>query len=165
MDEVDQGDTETARQTILNECSPPLEKLVSVVQNIDSTIATQKQEAETHTMTMLRVFIIATLAVFVVALAMALYIAFRTTDLLTKTVEKAKDAVSELSHGNLKAHMDYEGANEFGELAEKMNFSFQELSKYVDAIDYGMSEFSKATLPALAPFQFIWRFRPHSAVH
>ena len=47
MDEVDQGATETARQTILNECSPALEKLVSVVQNIDSTIATQKQEAET----------------------------------------------------------------------------------------------------------------------
>ena len=158
MDEVDQGDTETARQTILNECSPALEKLVSVVQNIDSTIATQKQEAETHTMTMLRVFIIATLAVFVVALAMALYIAFRTTSLLTKTVEKAKDAVSELSHGNLKAHMDYEGANEFGELAEKMNFSFQELSKYVDAIDYGMGEFSKGNFTCTCPIQFIGDF-------
>lgn len=158
MDEVDQGDTETARQTILNECSPALEKLVSVVQNIDSTIATQRQEAETHTMTMLRVFIIATLAVFVVALAVALYIAFRTTSLLTKTVEKAKDAVSELSHGNLKAHMDYEGANEFGELAEKMNFSFQELSKYVDAIDYGMGEFSKGNFTCTCPIQFIGDF-------
>ncbi len=158
MDEVDQGDTETARQTILNECSPALEKLVSVVQNIDSTIATQQQEAEAHTMTMLRVFIIATLAVFVVALVMALYIAFRTTSLLTKTVEKAKDAVSELSHGNLKAHMDYEGANEFGELAEKMNFSFQELSKYVDAIDYGMGEFSKGNFTCTCPIQFIGDF-------
>ncbi len=158
MDEVDQGDTEAARQTILNECTPALKELVSVVLNIDSTIATQRQEAETHTMMMLRFFFITTLAVFVVALAMALYIAFRTTKLLTKTVEKAKDAVSELSHGNLKAHMDYEGANEFGELAEKMNFSFQELSRYVDAIDYGMGEFSKGNFTCTCPFQFIGDF-------
>ena len=158
MDEVDQGDTEAARQIILNECTPALKELVSVVKNIDSTIATQRQEAETHTMTMLQFFFFATLAVFVVALAMALYIAFRTTKLLTKTVEKAKDAVSELSHGNLKAHMDYEGANEFGELAEKMNFSFQELSRYVDAIDYGMGEFSKGNFTCTCPFQFIGDF-------
>lgn len=158
MDEVDQGDTETARQIILNECTPALKELVSLVLNIDSTIATQRQEAETHTMTMLQFFFFATLAAFVVALAMALYIAFRTTKLLTKTVEKAKDAVSELSHGNLKAHMDYEGANEFGELAEKMNFSFQELSRYVDAIDYGMGEFSKGNFTCTCPFQFIGDF-------
>lgn len=158
MDEVDQGDTETARQTILNECTPALKELVSVVRNIDSTIAAQRQEAETHTMTMLQFFFFATLAVFVVALAMALYIAFHTTRLLTKTVEKAKDAVSELSHGNLKAHMDYDGANEFGELAEKMNFSFQELSRYVDAIDYGMGEFSKGNFTCTCPFQFIGDF-------
>lgn len=158
MDEVDQGDTEAARQTILNECTPALKELVSVVLNIDSTIATQRQEAEAHTMTMLHFFFFATLAAFVVALAMALYIAFRTTKLLTKTVEKAKDAVSELSHGNLKAHMDYEGANEFGELAEKMNFSFQELSRYVDAIDYGMGEFSKGNFTCTCPFQFIGDF-------
>lgn len=158
MDEVDQGDTEAARQIILNECTPALKELVSVVRNIDSTIATQRQEAEAHTMTMLQFFFFATLAVFVVALAMALYIAFHTTKLLTKTVEKAKDAVSELSHGNLKAHMDYEGANEFGELAEKMNFSFQELSRYVDAIDYGMGEFSKGNFTCTCPFQFIGDF-------
>ncbi len=158
MDEVDQGDTEAARQTILNECTPALEKLVSVVLNIDSTIATQRQEAEAHTMTMLQFFFFATLAAFVVALAMALYIAFRTTKLLTKTVEKAKDAVSELSRGNLKAHMDYEGANEFGELAEKMNFSFQELSKYVNAIDYGMGEFSKGNFTCTCSVQFIGDF-------
>lgn len=158
MDEVDQGDTEAARQIILNECTPALKELVSVVRNIESTIATQRQEAETHTMTMLQFFFFATLAVFVVALAMALYIAFHTTKLLTKTVEKAKDAVSELSHGNLKAHMDYEGANEFGELAEKMNFSFQELSRYVDAIDYGMGEFSKGNFTCTCPFQFIGDF-------
>lgn len=37
----------------------------------------------------------------------------------------------ELSKGNLKARIEYEARNEFGELAERMNFSFQELTKYV----------------------------------
>lgn len=38
---------------------------------------------------------------------------------------------------------------------DRLNFSFQELSKYVDAIDYGMSEFSKATSAAIAPFSLL----------
>ena len=44
------------------------------------------------------------------------------------------------------------------ELAERMNFSFQELTKYVDAIDYGMSEFSKGNFTCECPMDFLGDF-------
>lgn len=69
------------------------------------------------------------------------------------------DAVTALSKGDLKAHMDYKGDNEFGELAEKMNFSFAELDRYVNAIDFGMGEFSKGNFTCESPIQFLGDFK------
>ena len=158
IEEVEQGDRATARQTIFNECTPALENMVSIVKTIDSDIAAERQEIETRTMSMLRFFIIAAVVVFIFALALALYIAFRTTSLLTKMMGLAKDAVNELAQGNLKAQMDYHGSNEFGELAEKMNFSFQELGKYVSAIDRTMEEYSNGNFTYRGSIQFIGDF-------
>lgn len=158
MDKVAANDKAAATEIILEECSPALADLVTIVGEIDQTTEAAKAEQQQHTLDMLRVFMIACIATFVVALIFGLYVALRTTYSITNAVALIQKAAVELSKGNLKTQVDYDAANEFGELAERMNFSFTELRKYVDAIDYGMNEFSKGNFQCTCPIPFIGDF-------
>lgn len=159
MDEMDHNDKATATQIILEECSPALDNLVTIVSKIDATTESTKVEQQQHTLDMLRIFIIACVITFVVALVFGLYVALRTTYSITNAMSLIKTAAVELSKGNIKTQVEYTAANEFGELAERMNFSFRELRKYVDAIDYGMNEFSKGNFNCSCPIPFIGDFK------
>lgn len=167
LNALEQGDREGATTIILQECSPALNELAQIASQIDATITQEKTQQQEHTLTTLRAFIVAAITVFVVALVFSLLVAFKTTNAITKTVDKLQAAILELSKGNLKTSIDYQANNEFGELADRMNFSFQELSKYVEAIDYGMSQFSKGNFSCTCPIQFIGDFEEiqHSIEH
>ena len=158
LDAINANDKDTATQIVLEECSPALSNLVNISSEIDASVASIRTDLETHTQLMLRVFMGLSIAAFVIALLIGLYIAFMTTRMITGIVNKIRDGVLELSQGHLGTKIDYTGRNEFGELADKMNFSFQELSKYVNAIDYGMTEFSSGNFTCTCPIQFIGDF-------
>ena len=133
--EIESGHRDDAIDIILNECSPALNELVSIAEEIDATTDEAKREHEQYTMTMLAIFIACLVGVFAVAFIMAVVIALRTTSSISQAVELARGAVNDLAKGNLKSRIDYQANNEFGELCERMNFSFDEMSKYMDAID------------------------------
>ena len=158
MDEAKQGDWESARQIIIEECSPAMSNLAGIAQEIDGVTTSDRVQHEQSTMATLRIFVIVMIAVFVVVLVFGLLLALRSTRKITSAVGKMREAAEELSQGNLKARVDYSAQNEFGVLAERLNFSFQELNKYVDAIDYGMTEFSKGNFTCECPIQFIGDF-------
>ena len=158
IDEAKRGNWELAKQTILDECSPAMSELATIAQEIDDVTTQNRTAQENSTMTMIRVCMVVLAVVFVLALVFGLMVALKTTHAITGAVGKIRSAAEELSKGDLKAHVDYEGKNEFGELAERLNFSFQELGKYVDAIDYGMAEFSKGNFTCECPIQFLGDF-------
>lgn len=143
ISELESGDKEQATQIVLTECSPALDELVQISKEIDSTITAEKQAQQALTTGMLNGFVTVLCVVFVIVLCISLFFAFSTTKTITAVVGHIKDAILQLSKGNLKVKVDYEANNEFGELAERMNFSFQELSRYVDEIDKGMAHFSQ----------------------
>lgn len=156
--EIEAGHIDDAIDIIKNECTPALNELVGIAQDIDDTTNIAKQEHEQYTMTMLAIFIACLVGVFAVAFIMAVVIALRTTSSISQAVELARGAVNDLAKGNLKSRIDYQANNEFGELCERMNFSFDEMSKYMDAIDYGMSEFSKGNFACSCPITFLGDF-------
>ena len=154
ISQVNSGNIEGARQIVINECSPALEELVSIAQEIDGVTASHKSDQQQHMLQGLWTAIICVAVVFVVALAFGLVVAIYTIRNISKAVGAAKDAVTELSRGQLHVEMDYEADNEFGELIAHMKESFEELSKYVDAIHYGMGEFSSGNLTCSCPIEF-----------
>lgn len=158
LSELKSGNKEGATQIVLNECSPALNELVDISKEIDATITAEKQQQEHLTTGMLNLFVTLLCVVFIAVLVISLYFAFRTTKTITGVVGQIKDAVLELSKGNLKVKVDYEANNEFGELAERMNFSFQELSRYVDEIDHGMTCFSKGDFTYRPQITFLGDF-------
>ena len=158
IDEAKLGNWDLAKQTVLNECSPALTELASIAQEIDAAITQEQTKQEQSAIVRLNVYMAVLVAVFALALAFGLVVALKTTGIITKTVSKIRSAAECLSKGDLKARVDYEGSNEFGELAGRLNFSFQELSKYVDTIDKGMTEFSNGNFTYACPIQFLGDF-------
>lgn len=158
INQIEKGNKDAAKEIVLNECSPALNNLVEIVKEINTQIDEDKAASEDSAQKLIFTFIIISIISFMLVLIISLYFAMKTTTNITSTTNKVKEAVLELSKGNLKANIEYEAKNEFGELAERMNFSFQELSKYVDAIDYGMSEFSKGNFTCECPITFLGDF-------
>ena len=150
IDEVEKRDKEAAKDVILNECSPALSGLAE--------IAKERAASENYVQKLIMSFIASCVVLLILLLFIGLYCQMKVTKNITGVTNKVKEAVLGLSKGDLKARIEYAARNEFGELAERMNFSFQELAKYVDAIDYGMSEFSKGNFTCECPMDFLGDF-------
>ena len=154
ISEAKSGNWELAKRTILDECSPALTELASIAQEIDSVTTQERAKQEQSILVMLNIYMVVLGVVFALALVFGLAVALKTTDRITKAVSNICTAAEGLSEGNLKVHVDYHGSNEFGELAQQLNFSFQELANYVDTIDKGMTEFSLGNFTYECPIQF-----------
>ena len=154
MEHVEEGNVTEAADAVINECSPALAELRSISEELDSSVSSLKSAQETTVMNNLRVFIIVLIVFFVLALGISLYVAFNTTYQLNNVLSQIYKAADDLSQGKLSAHVEYDGANEFGEVARRLNFSFSELNKYISAIDYGMSEFASGNFSCECPLPF-----------
>ena len=121
IDEVEKRDNEAAKDVILNECSPALSGLAEIAKEIDAQIAKERAAAENYIQKLIMSFIASCVVLLILLLFIGLYCQMKVTKNITGVTNKVKEAVLELSKGNLKARIEYEARNEFGELAERMN--------------------------------------------
>ena len=156
--EIEKGNKDTAKKIILEECSPALSNMVNIVTEIDSITTQERQVQENQTTVMLNLFLISLIITVALAAAFGFYYAFTTTNKITGVVGKIRDAVNELSKGNLDTKIGYQAKNEFGELSEKMDFSFRELRHYVKEVDKCMVQFSKGDFTYESSLQFLGDF-------
>ncbi|MFR1832484.1 MAG: methyl-accepting chemotaxis protein [Lachnospiraceae bacterium] len=159
LTEIQKGDRESARKIILNECSAALTNLVSVAREIDQYVNTAVTESQNKVKVLTGTYMAIAIAVFAVSIVLAVGLAITTIRQLTGVIAKIQGAVDELAKGNLDVQVDYEAANEFGYLVEKMNFSFSELSTYVHAVDQAMEKLSQGDFVWSADIEFLGDFR------
>jgi len=157
-DQVENNNRQAAKTLVLEDSALALKELTQIELAIEESTAKQSELAKKDTDTMIIAFIIILVVVFVMVLSVSIYFALKTTFNITGATNKIKDAVSELSKGNLNTSVDYDAKNEFGELAENINFSFSEILKYINAIDFGMSEFSKGNFNSEYSINFLGDF-------
>ena len=156
--EIEKGNKDTAKKIILEECSPALNNMVNIVKEIDDITTQEREMQEKQTTVMLNLFLTSLIITVVLAAAFGCYYALTTTNKLTSVVGKIRDAVNELSKGNLDTKIGYQAKNEFGELSEKMDFSFRELRHYVKEVDKCMVQFSKGDFTYESSLQFLGDF-------
>ncbi len=156
--EIEKGNKDTAKKIILEECSPALNNMVNIVKEIDDITTQEREMQEKQTTVMLNLFLISLIITVALATAFGFYYAFTTTNKITGVVGKIRDAVNELSKGNLDTKIGYQAKNEFGELSEKMDFSFRELRHYVKEVDKCMVQFSKGDFTYESSLQFLGDF-------
>lgn len=158
IDQVENNNRQAAKAIVLEDSVLALKDVTDIATSIEASTAEQSEIAKKNTQTMIITFTIILIVVFVLVLAASIYFAFKTTSDITGATNKIKDAVDELAKGHLNTNVDYIANNEFGELAENINFSFKEISKYVGAIDAVMSELASGDFNAEISVNFLGDF-------
>ena len=120
------------------------------------------QKAQTDRTVVL--FTVLSAVVFLMVILASIYFSLKTTRNIVRSVNTVQDGILELSKGDLQARVEYDGSNEFGVLAEKLNFSLDEISKYAAAIDRSMTEFAEGDFTTPFDEEFIGDFAHIQAV-
>ena len=158
IDALDFGNKARAVEIILTDCTDTLTELNSIARRIDTVIENEKISKNKYLDNMTRIFLIVTAISYFGSLALTVFIVIRSAKNIDGAIDKIAVSITELSKGNLHTKVDYEANNEFGDLAKKINFSIDELDKYVSAIDYAMSSFSKGDFTVECPITFLGDF-------
>lgn len=146
IDTLRSGDKEGAITILLDECAPAIRNLLDLTDNIQEAVEKSQSRTVTSSNIQIIVFVIILCIILIVAVVMSIKISNEVATSIVSAVGYMSEGISGLSRGNLSTRVNYEAQNEFGELAETMNFCFAELKKYVDAIGVALNEFSKGNL-------------------
>lgn len=142
MDKIEEGDNEAAREQIMEECVPALDKVLEISTDIDEVTDGLKEDA-INTSRIMTVGCIALVVVFIAGAAiLATRIGRYIVNSIVEPLRQIKNVASELSEGNLHSHLEYTSVDEMGDLAESLRNSISTLSSYVDDIGRAMKQFS-----------------------
>ena len=158
MHQVFNGDQVAAKHTVLDECTPTLNTLDELAKRIDNNTEELRASAQAKTQRLIAAIITSSGITFMIVLMISVAFALVTTKKVTSTTEKVKAAAHQLSMGNLNARVEYDGKNEFGDVARSINAAYTELGKYVQVIDYTMTQFSRGDFSWKCPITFVGDF-------
>lgn len=155
---VDANQMDKASTIIAKECSPALANLASIVKEIDSVMLQEREDKSDSANTLFFSLLTISIVSFIIVVAISIIFALKTTKNIVDGTQHIMDSVEALARGDLDAHIDYEAKNEFGELAEHMNFSMHEMSKYIHEIDDVMTSFAEGDFSTKSDMEFLGDF-------
>ncbi len=136
-------------------------KIHSLVSLLDDTIAKKQEQIDNQRrMVIVMLSVIFVAAVFAVTLTVR-FIIKTYRYVRTKVIEPIVDLQQEcekLAEGNLSLSFETDMDNEIGSLGRALDFAVKEIKKYIDAIDFGMKEFSAGNFTCVCPVEFIGDF-------
>lgn len=143
IDEIKAGKEDQAVDSILNECTPALNRLVEIATKLAELTEEQTDQAVQST-----IFCAAAgIAVIIIFLLLAWAIAKKVSRMVLETIleplHAIEDVAKELTEGNLHSQLEYRSEDEVGRLAHSMRKSIRILGTYVDDIDRSMKQFSE----------------------
>ena len=143
IEEIKNGDREKAIDSILNECTPALNKLVQIAIKLDDLTDEVSNRAVRTTV----IFTVAGIVCIIVCLVFALVLTKKTSkkvlDTILEPLRAVEDVAKELTEGNLHSTLEYHSEDEIGSLAHSMRKSISILGSYVDDIDRAMKLFAE----------------------
>lgn len=142
IDTIEAGDRDGAVQMLLEVCTPALEELVQISEEIDSITDAQKLQAINISRLAFAASIILILVFIAVATVTAFKIGNRIISSITTPLAEIETVAQELSAGNLHSNLEYHSSDEIGALAHSLRKSIRILGSYVDDISRAMNEFS-----------------------
>ena len=142
MGEIEAGNDDEAEDAILNQCTPALDQVIEIGDQLDTVTDTQGNQAVIFTV----VLAICGIAVIVIFVILAILISNKTGRVviasITEPLREIEDVAGELTKGNLHTTIDYRSDDEIGKLAHDLRKSIRILGTYVDDIAHSMKEFS-----------------------
>ena len=142
MEKIKSGDKDKAVDSILNDCTPALNKAVEIAIRLDEM--TDKQSSQSARITI--IFAMAGIACIIVCLVLAWKLTTKTGKKVLETIlvplREVEAVAQELTDGNLHSTLEYHSDDEIGRLAHSMRKSIRILGSYVDDIGRAMKMFA-----------------------
>lgn len=142
MEKIKSGDKDKAVDSILNDCTPALNKAVEIAKRLDEM--TDEQSSQSVRVTV--IFAVAGVACIIVCLVLAWKLTTKTGKKVLETIlvplREVEAVAQELTDGNLHSTLEYHSDDEIGRLAHSMRKSIRILGSYVDDIGRAMKMFA-----------------------
>lgn len=143
MEKIKSGDKDNAIDSILNDCTPALNKAVKIATRLDEM--TDKQSSRSARITVISA--VAGIACIIVCLVLAWKLTAKTGKKVLETIlvplHQVEAVAQELTDGNLHSTLEYRSDDEIGKLAHSMRKSIRILGSYVDDIGRAMKMFAE----------------------
>ena len=143
MKEIKSGDKDKAVDSILNDCTPALNKAVKIAIRLDELT----DEASSRSARITVIFAVAGIVCIIICLVWAWKLTIKTGKKVLETIlvplREVEAVAQELTDGNLHSTLDYRSDDEIGRLAHSMRKSIRILGSYVDDIGRAMKMFAE----------------------
>lgn len=143
MKEIKSGDKDKAVDSILNDCTPALNKAVKIAIRLDE----MTDEASSQAVRITVIFAVAGIVCIIICLVLAWKLTIKTGKKVLESIlvplHEVEAVAKELTDGNLHSTLDYRSDDEIGRLAHSMRKSIRILGSYVDDIGRAMKMFAE----------------------
>lgn len=143
MKEIKSGDKDKAVDSILNDCTPALNKAVKIATRLDE----MTDEVSSQAVRITVIFAVAGIVCIIICLVLAWKLTIKTGKKVLESIlvplREVEAVAQELTDGNLHSTLDYRSDDEIGRLAHNMRKSIRILGSYVDDIGRAMKMFAE----------------------
>ncbi len=143
MEKIKSGDKDKAVDSILNDCTPALNKAVKIAIRLDE----MTDEVSSRSARVTVVFAVAGIVCIIICLVLAWKLTIKTGKKVLESIlaplREVEAVAQELTDGNLHSTLDYRSDDEIGRLAHSMRKSIRILGSYVDDIGRAMKMFAE----------------------
>ena len=143
MKEIKSGDKDKAVDSILNDCTPALNKAVKIAIRLGE----MTDEVSSRSARITVIFAAAGILCIIICLVLAWKLTIKTGKKVLESIlvplREVEAVAQELTDGNLHSTLDYRSDDEIGRLAHSMRKSIRILGSYVDDIGRSMKMFAE----------------------
>lgn len=143
MKEIKSGDKDKAVDSILNDCTPALNKAVKIATRLDE----MTDEVSSQAVRITVISAVAGIVCIIICLVLAWKLTIKTGKKVLESIlvplREVEAVAQELTDGNLHSTLDYRSEDEIGRLAHNMRKSIRILGSYVDDIGRSMKMFAE----------------------
>ena len=143
MKEIKSGDKDKAVDSILNDCTPALNKAVKIATRLDEMTDEVSSQAVRITVISAEAGIVCIIICLVLAWKLAIKTGKKVLESILVPLREVEAVAQELTDGNLHSTLDYHSDDEIGILAHDMRKSIRILGSYVDDIGRSMKMFAE----------------------
>ncbi len=143
MTAVTSGDIEQAKNLIENSCTPHLNEMASLAQEVDTLLVTVKNEAVQQQEMVVIYTIIIMAGVLLITAIFVLILATKLIRSIIGPTEQIRKALVGFSEGDLRVPVQYSSKNELGEMCDAMRRSQQILGGVIDDECYLLEEMAR----------------------
>ena len=153
------GDTETARDMLLNQCTPALNNLINLAKEISANTDAMQAAALSDNTNDTNFYSLLVLLLLIVAIVFSVLLAYFVTKSIVRPVIEMENAILQLSNGILETEIAYNSKDEIGDMAEHLRTSMHTLATYVHDIDDCLATMASGDFNIAASVPFVGDFK------